>query len=407
MKKYLKTISFNTLYQIGSRVMSSGISFLITIFIAKKMGILIYSDFAKITAFVSLFYFFADMGLNAIFLQDNKAYYKHLFYLRALICLIVIVLANFLSLLLPFNVISGIGFSNVVKLGIFIFSFTILTEGILNNSLVLFQKKFSYKNSFYSTLIGSVATLILILVFARYFSSIFFIMFAFLIGALFESGFSVFFAKEKILPPEFNIEFSKKILKESLPLSLMLVFNLIYFRVDMIILSLLKPNLDVAIYSLAFSFFDFLIALPLFLSNVLYVLFLGQEKLKMRSINIYLSIFFLLSVPICIVIFLLSPYLVLIKSSFLASSLVLRILVSFLPIFFMTSIMQWILISVKKQKFLACLYVILGAVNIVLNFIFIPQYSFIASSLITGACEIIIFIALYIKLIKEFRNVKS
>ncbi len=403
-----RKITLNTFYQIGGRVVSSGVSFLITLFIAQKMGVGIYSDYAKITAYVSLFYLFADFGLNAIFLQREKAYYKHLFYLRILMCVGIIVISDLISILLPYNAHSAIGFSNSVKFGIFLFSFTIFTEGILNSSLALFQRNLIYKYSFISTAIGSLATLVCLILFTFYSNSLFGILVAFLIGAVIESGLSVFFAKEKILPIEFDLEFSKGVIKESYPIALMLVFNLIYFRADMLILSSLKPSLDVAVYNLAYSFFDFLIAIPLFLSNVLYVSILRDVKtLNIKKINKYLLTFIAFSLPITIFIFIASPLLRYIKESFELSSLALRILVSFLPVFFMTSILQWILIALKKQRFLAHVYLWLALINIVLNYIFIPSYSFVASAIITGVCETIVLILLYFKLWREVKYVKS
>lgn len=401
----MRKITLNTFYQVLARFISSGTSFILTIFIARNLGVGQYSDFAKITAFVSLFYLLVDFGLNAIFLQKEKTNFKYFFYLRLVICLFIILFLNLISLILPYNSLLKIGFSNAVKLGILFFSLTVFTEGILNSSVAVFQKKLKYKYFFISTLFGSLLTIILI--FGGLNKSLNDIIFAFIIGAVFESLMALFFTKENIFPPRLNLNFSRTFLKESYPIALMLFFNLVYFRIDMLILSFLKPNLAVAIYNLAYSFFDFLIALPLFLSNVLYVSLLENKKnFNLRALNRYLLIFFIFSLPIVLLVFLTSPFLRHIKQSFYSSSAVLDILVLFLPIFFVTSILQWILIAFKKQKFLTSLYFYLAIFNIVFNFLLIPKYSFFASAIITGVGEFIVLIFLYFEVLKEIKNAK-
>ena len=117
------TIAKNTFYQVFARAATSFIGFLITIIIARKFGVLGYGDFTKVTSFVALFYLVLDFGLNAFFLQYEKANFKNLFYLRILISLIVFTCLNLIALLLPYNSVLNSGFSENARIGIFIFSF--------------------------------------------------------------------------------------------------------------------------------------------------------------------------------------------------------------------------------------------------------------------------------------------
>jgi len=399
----IKKITSNTLFQIIARVFASGSSFLITIVVAKHFGINSYGDFAKISAFVSLFYLFADFGLNAIFLQkeDNKIFFKDLFYTRFFLGVLLIFCVNIVAWFLPFNMVTNVGFSPLVRTGIAIFSFTLITEALTYTALAVFQRELSYEYFMIATMIGSATTLLFVFLSTFLSYSILLVLLSYIFGGIVKAGFSLFFTKENILPMKANTGFIKSMTVETLPITLMLIFNLIYFRIDMILLSSLKSSSDVALYDLSYKFFDFLIALPLFLSNALYPSLLAAEKIKKQGLEVthrYMIIFAVFAVIIGVPVWIASPLLGLIKPEFLPAQLPLRILLLSLPVFFVTSILQWVLIAKKQQLFLSIVYVLFAGVNIVLNIIFIPSFSFIASAIITGICEAGVFLTLWLKI---------
>src|SRR5260221_3371205 len=93
---FLKQLAAHTTYQIIARIAASGSSFLITFFIVRHFGVMDYGDFAKVTAFISIFYLFVDLGFNAIFLQKEDAHlrFRDLFYSRLILSIVVVILAN-------------------------------------------------------------------------------------------------------------------------------------------------------------------------------------------------------------------------------------------------------------------------------------------------------------------------
>jgi O-antigen/teichoic acid export membrane protein len=398
-----KLIAQNTLYQILARGTTSFIGFLITLIIAGKFGVLGYGDFIKITSYVALFYLVIDFGLNAFFLQYENAKFKNIFYLRILISIIIFLVLNLLAIFLPHNQTLGTGFSEVERFGIFIFSFGIFAQSIILSSSAVFQKQTNYFFYMVGTIIGSVANLIVVLIFAFLNLSIIYILFGFVFSSFITSFILLFFAKEKIFTISLDKEFTFKIIKASWPIGLMLIFNLIYFRADMILLSIFKTNHDVGIYGLSYKFFDFLIALPLFLSNAIYPLLLRTRNNSQNFFNLtkkYFLIFLATSLLLIIPFWFISPLFVLVKSDFAASVVPFRILLFSLPFFFTTSFMQWILIALGKQKYLMIVYLLSTILNIVLNIIFIPQYSYVACAIITLVSEALVFLFLLIPLLK-------
>ena len=383
--------------------MTSFIGFLITIIIARKFGVLGYGDFTKVTSYIALSYLVLDFGLNAFFLQYEKPRFKSLFYLRILISLIVFVVINLIALILPYNSALGTGFSESVRTGIFIFSFSVFAQSIILSTTAIFQKSINYFRYMIGVVIGSLVNLVLVLLFAFLNFSIFFILFAFVISSFTSALFLIKFGKEPIWPFSFDKAFAKEILTKSLPIGLMLIFNLVYFRADMFLLSLLAPTKDVGIYGLSYKFFDFLIALPLFLSNAIYPFLLKAKKEGKGFSHLtrnYFFVFLASSLIVIIPFWFISPLFILIKTDFANCIIPFRILLLSLPFFFTTSFLQWVLITLEKQKYLMYVYLFSVILNIVLNIIFIPQFSYLASATITLISEGLVFVFLIGKVFK-------
>jgi len=398
-----KLIAKNTLYQIFARGVTALIGFLITLIIAGKFGVLGYGDFTKITSYVALFYLVIDFGLNAFFLQYENAKFKNLFYLRMLISIGIFLLLNLIALALPYNAAMGSGFSAAEKFGIFIFSFSIFAQSIILSASAIFQKTVNYYFYMVGTIIGSIVNLVVVLLFAYLNLSIMYILFGFAFSSFVGALALLLFAREKILPVSLDKEFAIKILQASWPLGLMLVFNLVYFRVDIFLLSIFKTTQAVGIYGLSYKFFDFLIALPLFLSNAVYPFLIKAKtnhKLFFNLSGKYFLVFLTTSLIVIIPFWFISPLFTLVKTEFAASILPFRILLLSLPFFFTTSFLQWVLIALGKQKYLMVVYFFSTLLNVILNIIFIPQFSYVACAAITLISEGIVFIFLLVQLLK-------
>ncbi|HOM77808.1 MAG TPA: polysaccharide biosynthesis C-terminal domain-containing protein, partial [bacterium] len=70
---------------------------------------------------------------------------------------------------------------------------------------------------------------------------------------------------------------------------------------------------------------------------------------------------------------------------------ILRILMGGVFIFFLTQPVSWFLVILRSQKFLPRVYLISAVLNLVLNLVFIPIYSFYAAAVITLVTELVIF----------------
>ncbi len=397
-----KTVFTNTLSQFVTRSFSSLVTFIITILLARVFGAAGYGDFTKVVAFVGLFYFCIDFGLNAIYLQkDNVGKFHNLVFVRLTIAVLLFVIASTLAFLLPYQ--NGIGFSESVKLGILIYSFTFFSQALVLSSLVYFQKHLQFSKATLASFFGSLATLLLVIFSLQFSPSLISVLVSLVLGGFVTALLSLYFVKEKPFTKSLHTPFIKELTKESLPLAIMLGFNLIYFRSDMIILSFFKSAEDVGIYGFSYRFFDFLITLPLFLSNSLYPLMLENIKNTRRytrMLKTYSLVFLGLSLLLIMPFWFLSPLVYFVKPEFLLSVLPFRILLLSLPFFFLSNFLQWNLITQKQSRFLLFVYGVSTVLNIILNLIFILQGSYIAAATITLFSEMCVCIVLAVQTLR-------
>jgi O-antigen/teichoic acid export membrane protein len=209
-----------------------------------------------------------------------------------------------------------------------------------------------------------------------------------------------------------SLEIDKKLMKylaiQSLPLGMMFVFSQINFKADSILLSVLpvpenlnlKNTETVAVYNLPFKIFEVALVIPTFLMNAVYPVFVrhlaqGRDVFKatfmkttgfLFGLGVLGAIFGVVFAPLMINL--------LGGSEFSQSVLVLRLLIVGLPIFYVSQPISWLIVTFEKQKLLPLIYLVSAVFNLVLNFIYIPKYSFYASSALTWISELIILILL-------------
>lgn len=385
--------------------MSSGTGFFITLLIASSYGLSSYSDLAKVTALSGLFYLGVDLGANAIFLQmeKGKQSFQNLLSFRLILAFLIFLLVCLIAAFLPYNSQITSGYSPFVKLGIVIFSLSFFTRAVVYSCNAVFQQTFRYKDAAKATTVGSLVTLVVVFLSVFFHAPFMWIIMGYVTGGFLEACIALLLLKKPLrfsLPP---LQFSKKLFFATLPLTILLFLNLLYFRIDMIILSLFQKASAVGIYDYAYKYFDFLIALPLFLSNSLYPILLKQEnnsRIQRKNISLYTITFFFLGLFLIPFIWLASPLIGFVKQDFTASVLPFQILLLSLPIFFATNILQWIFVTKKRQAFLVWVYALSLLINVVFNFLLIPQYSYVASAAITGFSEAFILLIMIIYLFR-------
>lgn len=418
-------IALNTFSQALGRVLSGVAGFTISLLVAKNFGAEGFGDFIKITSFVAAFYLLADFGLNAIYLNqaaDEKEVsvskqWSRLFILRLMLGLFLVFVALATLTILPMG--RSDGYTKLVRFGIIIFSPTIIFQAVITSANAYFQKKLRYDLATTATLGGSFFSLALIwwLSSLSNLSSAFILIIVFLgLGSLTTAVLSLVFVRKFKVTLYNHHTFRQMfgLLRQSIPLGITLIFNLFYFRVDSFILTITRSTAEVGIYGLAYKIFELPLAFATFFMNSVYPLMLENLKTEKKRISSnFLTIvkkafivLFSSSLVLTAIIFIASPMVMQIRPDFASSSSALRILSLSLPVFFITSLLMWILIALKRQTTLMFIYGLAMMVNVVLNLFLVPRFGYVAAAWITLASEALVLflsaMAVY-KLIREDR----
>ena len=400
----LKSVSLNTLVQFLIRISTSIPTLIATLLIAYFAGYETLGSFTKIVAFVSIFYLILDFGMNSIFIKEHYEnigkYFGNLIILRLLFSFLLIPLIAFLAQLLPENKLAGTGFSEIEKYGIIIYSLTLIVIGINISLQAFLQRKLSYSVSLIPSVLSSIVLLVFIL-FAVSQKNLSLLLLSYIVsGSVLVSTLFLVMKKKYNLnikkTSNFN-SFSMNLVIASLPLGMMLFFNLLYAKADIFILSIYRPTVDVGVYGISYKFFEILLAFPAYLANSVYPLLLKESKNPKSYkplIKRYSALFIFLSLGITFGAFFGAPLMSIIKNDFSKSVLPFQILALSLPFFFMTSLLQWHFVINNKLKFLVPLYGGALLLNVVLNIIFVPKYSYSAAAIATGISEALVFLSM-------------
>lgn len=405
----LKQITDNTLSQLISRLLLTSVSFLALLLITYFQGFNALGSVAKIVTYISFFYLIVDFGLNTMFIkyyhESTEKYIGSLLILRLGLSLVLVTIAIIIASILPYNPSLNTGYTWIEKIGIIVFSLTIISQATSQSLSSILQRNLNNRVTIVPSIFSGFLLITSVFIGAK-FGNLLLILFSYTLAQALYASLLYREVKKRynvtLIPQELK-EFSLFLLKVSSPVALVLVFNIILSRSDIFLLSLLKPNFDVGIYSFAYKIFDFLLLVPSLLASSVYPLLLHTEsRTKFNEMfKKYVVLFFLLSLTLATITFSASPLIKYIRGDLSLSVPPLQILTLSLPFFFLTSLFQWVLIIKGRLKVLAAIYATAMFLSVFLNLIYIPSFSYFASSAITVTTEGLVFLLMLIYFLLE------
>jgi len=423
-----KKVIANTVFQIIGKAITAATTFLLTIIIGRSLGPAGYGEFTKIFVFVGYFYAIYDFGLNNIFVKvtsgknlgkfleretsDEYAQnylFKVLVGLRIVISLLLAIAAIVIAFALPYNSQLGTGFSPVVKFGIVLASISIITQALTTSAGALFQKKLRYDLSVLAVALGSIAVVASTVIVFAIKGGLFGYISAYIIGGSVSALAALFtIAKRlKVSPlPAFNKLQAQKLLHLAWPIGLALIVNLVYFRIDVLILSYNRTSAEVGFYGLSYQFFEAFLTVPLFISNALFPLLAklhaNNRQKFVKEAKFYFALMIAASFILTLVLFAVSFLIPLVYGKeFAPAKLSLQILALGMPFFFASALLWHILIINERQKWLPAIYGLGALANLIVNLIFIPIYGYIGAAATTVASELLVVLLLILVLKKQ------
>ncbi len=411
----IRKVTTNTLWQVASKATNSISGLIIIALITRHFGEQGVGLYTLVLGYLSFFFMPVDFGLNAIavkhLLDQNRSVQKvfgNLLALRLTIGVAVTTIAFILIWFLPFNSVTNTGYSHQAKLGVSVQILTILAQAILATTNAYFQANHKYKFSFIANGCAALANTMLIATLVLTGFPLIFALAAFTLSGFAGATSAILLVRSHIKKIQllYDPKYWKELLSQTLPLTISIILNLVYFRVDSLLLPFYRHIEEVGHYNIAYKIFDTLLVLPNYFSNAIYPLLLEKYSSGVESFTKLLKKSLLglaaLSLTSSASMYLLAPLAVqiLLGHPNYQTTLYLQILSSGLILFFLSSLMTLSLIILNRQKYLSYIYASTMLINIALNLFLIPIYGALASSAITIATELLVLILTSIILYK-------
>lgn len=355
-----------------------------------------FGQYATVLAFFAFFSAIADLGIGMITVReisrdnaDEKRILGNVLSLRLLSSGSIFLLSPLL--------IFFFGYPAELKEGILIAAFAIVfsTMSLVLNGI--FQKRVAMHQVAMIEFVGKILQVAFIAFAVARDWGFLSIVSAILVSMSFNAV-SVFVASRRHIrfPLRFEKAYWKEFLHESYPMGITAIITFLYFKLDTILLSVLRPAAEVGIYNVAYKIMENLIFFPAMLAGLIIPLlskYLLSDRKKFDLIaSKTFKVFFLIVVPIVVGTLFLAQDIILIVSGreFLASANVLRVLIFSLAFIFFGHFFNMILLVANAQKKLMWTLSAAALFNITANLFLIPRFSYMGSAIASVATEMFV-----------------
>jgi len=298
-------VAYNTMIQIIGKVISTILGLVAIAIMARYLRETGFGQYTTIITFLSFFGIMADFGLTLITSQmmsqpqaNQEKLLNNLFSLRLVSAIIFLGLAPLIVFFFPYAMIIKVGVT-ITSLSFFFIA--------LNQILVgFFQKKLIMIVVSAAEVVSRMILLGGIILAAWQNLGLLSIMIATVISSVVSFIMHYSFARRFIrIKWQIDLTVWREIIKKSWPLGLTIVFNLIYLRADILILSLLKSQNEVGVYGAAYKIIDVLTALPFMFAGlilpILSLAFASRDTDRFnRVLQKALNVMFMLAAPLII-----------------------------------------------------------------------------------------------------------
>ncbi len=427
-------IASNTLYQVLSKFSTAFISIFLLSILTKYLPLEVFGMYNKVYNYLGIFAFLADLGLYTIAIREitenknnTKSIISNIVSLRILLGIIIFFIALLLAVFLPwYN--SFIWLSGIAIIGVFT-----LVSLINSSVLALMQAYMKMEFSFVSVVLGKILNIglvsyIVFILFPEgggidYGVSLLYIFAAGLLGIILTTVMNYVYASRYVHPIGlgFDREYMTHIFRISLPYGIALFLWVVYFKVDVVLLSLLEPqaaaDISIALYSLPMKIVEVLMVLwGFYLNSLLPSLSSAYTSKNTQTLQklIDISLKVLVLGGMCIFVFgtLLRDHVIRIiaNDEYLSSSVhlysssdVFGVVLWVLFLHFISLVFIYMLIAAKRQWELLKINLFVTIFNILGNIILIPQYSFLWAAIVTVLSQLLLMTLGYVTVKKYYK----
>jgi len=403
---FTRQVAHNMIYQVVGKVLSTILGLVALGAMTRYLGTSDFGGYITIISFLQFFGILVDFGLTLTTVQmisepnaNLQKITSNIFTFRFFSALIFLGLAPLVVLFFPY--------SAALKVGVTITTLSFFCIA-LNQVLVgLFQKKLEMYKVAIAEVIGRVILIVGILLAIYLDRGLLSIMVAVILSS-FLNVFVNYLFSLKYVKIKFDFDFSlwKEIFRRSWPIGLSILFNLIYLKADIIILSLSQSQTDVGIYGASYRVLDVLTTFPMMFAGLLLPVLTASwaeknlERFK-RVIQKGFDFLMIIIIPTIFGTYFLGERIMALVAGkeFWLSGTILKVLILGAGMIFIGTFLGHVIVAVQKQKTMIWGYASVAIISLLGYIFLIPKYSFWAAAWITvfseGAIALLTFLVVY------------
>jgi O-antigen/teichoic acid export membrane protein len=387
-------VVFNTAVQLAGRTVSIALTLFSFAIVTRYLGVAGFGAYSLVLTFLMLAVSIADLGTTPIGVRElarrpNEAQrlVGNLLGVRLLLAGGAALALLVLSLLLQYDA--------RVQEGLRLVALAAVALVLVGIPAIIFQSRLRLELAMLVEIVTSATTLLLLVAVTAADLGFSAVMLATVGGSVLAAttGYALA-ARLAPLRLRFDATELKRLTKASLPIGLFMIFGVVHFKIDTVLLSILKPLADVGTYSVAYRFVEQVLFIPGFFVAAVFPIITsyhatGDELLKV-AIDKSFAFLVIVAVPVATATFVLAPDVVRLVAGdeFDAAVRPLRIL-AFASIFFFTNaLFSALLVIYERQRQLVVLAGTVVVGNIALNLVLIPPFSYMGAAVatvVTGA----------------------
>jgi O-antigen/teichoic acid export membrane protein len=389
----IKDLVRNSGFLFLNGVATNLLSFFALLYIARYLGPEEYGMYTFAFAFIYFFSFIPDMGVHQILVREAA---KEPEKAGKLIGNGTIMQAclSIIALFLALTLINIIDFPQSTKNALYIASMGLLISGAGAYGII-YEARLRMEYSLLFNLANRIFFLVFIfLAITNHLklndSELNVFILASVLATFIHNLLMILFAK-KLVKVSFDVDTSlmKQLLKEAVPIAIASVFTIIYFRIDVLMLSFIREETEVGLYSAAYRLTEALVFLPTVITTSTFPLMSKYYKDSLDSFGFAYSrtfkYLFATGLLIAVLVTFASEKIIFIiyGPEYQSSAIALQVLIWATAIMFITTLISTTCVSSGNQQIISKRAILAALLNILLNLILIPWIGYVGAAIAT------------------------
>ncbi|MCI0479232.1 flippase [Candidatus Uhrbacteria bacterium] len=398
-----RALALNTGVQFAGKLVSTVLGVIIVGLITRQLGQEGFGMYSTANAFLQFFAIVLDLGLNVMVVQllgehaGDKAYEDRAvsatFTLRAISALVLLTIAPVVGLLFPYPW--------ELKLALFAIWGSFFTTALNQIVIGVQQRHLKMHVVAAGEILGRVILLAGVIAARVMGWGLVPIVAIVSVGSAANFLLNILVAR-RYADFRWNVDvaFWKTLLGRSWPIGVSILFNLIYFKADTLILSFVRPQADVGVYGAAYRVLEVLVTLPFMYAGILLPVIARAWATRDRErfgrlLGHSFDAMVLFAAPLVAgTLVLATRGMVLVAGpDFAASGDVLRILILAVGAIFFGTVSSYAIVALDAQRRMLRIYAAVAAATLVGYVLFIPTYGLWAAAWLTVFSETCIAVA--------------